>query len=364
MKALLPLIPAASLVLGATSLFSSAVSAQTRQFQNWVVGCDNTHICTAIAFAEPSKAIAEPGMPLLQIRHHPYRDATPEIRIFDPGPAAEGDRLAKNSAQLIVTPSGAEIAKGPTRYRAEFEGKGGFRFPSHRARALLHALRSHDERITLSIGEKQELRVDTAGLDDALAYMDDRQELADTPGALVKKPDGVQNDYLHPKPPDIETVEGAAFGEGFDSGIPRKIFVPVPGCKPLEMEGTAQGYPLRGSSFLLRNDCADEAHNRLSAWYMLPGFRTRTAPYTWSSTTDGKRPDGALLANVDVLPNGGEIRATRFRAATKDCGIHERWAWTKGGTFELIERREMPLCRTAGPMHWIITYRAHFVSPG
>lgn len=354
-----------ALVLGISvfPLMSTIVSAQTKQFRNWIVGCDNTHVCTAIAFAEPSTVAAEPGVPFLQIRHHPHRDATPVIRVFDPGPAAEGDRLSKSSARLIVSPTGAEIAKGSASYIADFEGNSGFRFRSARARTILHALRSSSERITISIGEKQNLRVNTVGLDEALAYMDVQQGLADTPGALVKKPDGDLTDYLHPAPPDIETVEGAAFGEAFDSGIPRKIFPPVPGCKPVTMEGTAQGYPLRGSTILLRNECADEAHNRLSAWYMLPGFNLRTVPYTFSTTMDGKRPDGALLANVEVLPNGGVIRAIRFRAPTQDCGFRERWGWSKGGAFELIERREMPLCRTAGPAHWIVTYRANFISP-
>lgn len=350
--------------LSLSPLAPSLATAQTKQFRNWIVGCDNTNVCTAMVFAEPSKAATVPGIPFLQIRHHPHRDATPEIRVFDPGPAAEGDGLSKSSARLIVSPTGGEIAKGPVSHVADFEGNGGFRFRSARARTILHALRSSSERITISIGEKQNLRVNAAGLDEALAYMDVQQDLADTPGALVKKPDGELTDYLHPTPPDIETVEGAGFGEAFDSGIPRKVFPPVRGCKPVTMEGTAQGYPLRGSAILLRNECADEANNRLSAWYMLPGFNARTVPNTFSTTFDGKRPDGALLANVEILPNGGVIRAIRFRAATQDCGVREHWGWSKGGTFELIERREMPLCRTAGPAHWIITYRANFVSPG
>lgn len=351
------------LAVSFASLVPSLACAQTMQFQHWIVGCDNAHVCTAIVFAEPSKAVAEPGIPLLQIRHHPLRDSIPEIRIFDPGPIGTGDNLAKSSARLIATPTGAEIAKGPDTFRAEFEGNGGFRFRSESARTILYALRSK-LRITISIGEKQNLRVNTAGLEDTLAYMDDQQGLADTPGALIQKPDGVQNDYLHPTPPDVDSIEGAAFGEGFDSGIPRKIFPPAPGCKPVLTDGTAQGYPLRGSTILLRNDCADAAHNQLSAWYMLPGFNARTGLHLWATGSDRKRADGAVLSNVEVLPNGGVIRATRFRAATRDCGIFERWGWSREGKFELIERREMPVCRTAGPAHWITTYRADFVSPG
>lgn len=132
---------------------------EVRTFGNWLVGCDNAHVCTAIVFAEPSKAVAEPGIPLLQIRHHPVRDAAPEIRIVDPGPSGEGDRLAKSRALLVVTPTGAEIGKGPASHRAEFEGNAGFRFQSSRARTILHALLSRTDRITISIGEKQNLRV-------------------------------------------------------------------------------------------------------------------------------------------------------------------------------------------------------------
>ncbi len=36
---------------------------------------------------------------------------------------------------------------------------------------------------------------------------------------------------------------------------------------------------------------------------------------------------------------------------------------SKDGELELIERREMPVCRTAGPEHWIVTFRANIVSP-
>ncbi len=100
------------LATGCLMLAPAAVSAQTRQFSNWIVGCDNINVCTAIIFAEPSKRVAEPGIPFLQIRHHPHRDATPEIRLFDPARAVSSDRAAEGIARLIATPSGGEIAKG------------------------------------------------------------------------------------------------------------------------------------------------------------------------------------------------------------------------------------------------------------
>ncbi len=350
------------LATGSPILAPAEGSAQTRQFENWIVGCDNVNVCTAIIFAQPSKKMAAPGIPFLQIRHHPHRDATPEIRLFDPGATSGTDRRAARAARLVSTPTGSEIAKGPTTYAAEDDGNGGFRFGANRAWGLLAALRKPD-RVTISIGEKRNLRIDTAGLDAALAYIDKQQDLAQTPGALVSKPEGVQQDYLHPKPPDIDSMEGAAFGEAFDSGVPRKGLAPVPGCRTVETGGTAIGYALHGPSFLLRTDCAPEPHNSLSAWYLRREHDARILPNPWASTMDGQRTDGALLANAEVLPKAGIVRAIRYRAATRDCGVAERWGFLKDGQFELIERREMPVCRTAGPAHWIVTFRANFIAP-
>ncbi len=226
---------------------------------------------------------------------------------------------------------------------------------------MLAALRKPD-RITISIGEKRNLRISTAGLDAVLAYMDKQQDLAQTPGALVSKPEGEQQVYLHPKPPDIETMR-EPHSEGRRQRHPAQGLAPVPGCRTVEGGGTALGYALRGSSILVRIDCAPEPHNSLSVWYLRREHDARILPNLWSSTMDGNRTDGALLANAEVLPKAGLVRAIRYRAATRDCGVAERWGFLKDGQFELIERREMPICRTAGPAHWIVTFRANFISP-
>lgn len=362
MKRRLATLSGALLALGGALSVTSNAHAQTRQFEGWVTGCDNALVCTAIAFAEPAKIAAEPGIPFLQIRHSPLRDATPEIRLFDPGLTDEVGRLARLGASLVASPVGAEIAKGPETFRAEYDGKGGFRFKDEQARSILFALRS-GHGIRISIGQKQSLRLLTAGLDGALGYFDDQQELADTPGALVKKPKGDLIDYAHPPPPDVDTIELSAFGEPVHSDAAQRGLPAVARCKPAPSEQALQAYPLRGSATLLRRTCDADGINEMSAWYVVAKTGARPVPYGWNNGVDDKRRDGALLANAEVLPNGGLIRAVRFRGPTKDCGIAERWGWSKEGKFLLVERREMPLCRSAGQAHWIITYRADAVSP-
>lgn len=344
------------------SCASSALSAQTRQFQNWIVGCDNTNVCTAVAFAEPSKIVAEPGIPFIEIRHHPHRDATPMIRIIDPGPRARERGFSTAEARLIASPVGAEVAKGPYSYRAVFEGAGGFRFKDGDAWSILNSMRSN-ERINVSIGNKRNLRLLTEGLEAALAYIDSEQDLAGTPGALVKPQGGTPADYVHPKAPEAPTVEGAAFGELTESHISERSLPSVPGCSTASSGRRVEGYPLRGTAMLLMRDCDTITGNARTAWYMLPTSNARPVPFNWPDVDGKKRQGGPILSNGDVLPNNGMVRSVRYLDQTDDCGIAERWAWTKAGKFQLIERKEMPVCRTAGDVYWITTYRADFIMP-
>ncbi|MDP2800725.1 MAG: DUF1176 domain-containing protein [Phreatobacter sp.] len=346
--------------IGFALSITSPASAQTRQFRSWVAGCDNTRVCTAIAFAEPSKAVAQPGIPFVRIRHHPLRDATPEIWIVDPGPAAAGARAGVR-ARLVVQPERSEVAKGSDVLTAEIDGDSALRFRIKDARRALHALRS-GAAITLDIGEKRNLRLVTQGLDAALRYFDDRQELSDTPGALVKKPDSVLADYWHPQPPDADAVEATAFGEPVHADFTQRSLPATPRCRLPQPEAPVQAFPLRGSAMLLRSPCVADGVNEMSAWYLVPRTGARPSLHRWHNGGDDNRPDGAILLNAEALPNGGLIRAMRFLAATRDCGVSESWGWTREGKFALVERSEMPLCRTAGPAHWIVTYRADLIS--
>lgn len=361
MKSRSVLSGAAFLGFGLTLSIASSTLAQTRQFQGWVAGCDNTRVCTAIAFFEPSKAVAEPGIPFLQIRHHPFRDSAPEIRLFDPGLTGEDGTVSKVGARLVATPTGAEIAKGPELYTPESQGRNGFRFKDGHAWSILHALRS-GQAITITIGKKQNLRLVTRGLDAALAYFDDQQELADTPAALVRKPRGELLDYLHPQPPDLETIELAAFGEAEARNPLQYALSPTPRCKPQAPETGTLRYALPGGGSLWRRDCGLEGDNALSAWFIASRADAPATPMNWPSGDDGNRVQGNLLSNAEVFAHDGLIHSVRFHAPTRDCGISERWGLTRDGKFELAERREMPLCRTAGQRHWIVTYRANLVS--
>lgn len=341
---------------------SGAALGQTRQFQNWVVGCDNAHVCTAIGFTEPSKAVAEPGVPFVEIRRQALRGAPPEIRIVDPGSFGRSRDISSSAARLTVTPIGAELAKGPSDHAAEFEGAGGFRFRSTQAWGVLAALRSRAP-VSISIGTKRNLRLPKGGLEPALAYMDEQQDLAGTSAARVRKPQGRSVERVHPTPPEPETVEGAAFGEEMDSAIERKDLPATPRCWSGRPEDTVQGYSLRGTAALMWRDCDSDGGNAISTWFFVPDHRARAEFFVWPGRDGAMRRDGAVLANAEVLPAHGLVRAVRYRAKTQDCGVAERWAFTKAGAFRLIERREMPVCRTAGPAHWIVTYRANHILP-
>lgn len=51
----------------------------------------------------------------------------------------------------------------------------------------------------------------------------------------------------------------------------------------------------------------------------------------------------------------GILRARSGPAGREDCGTQRAWGWD-GGTWFLLERREMPVCAGLSPLDWIRTY--------
>jgi hypothetical protein len=97
--------------------------------------------------------------------------------------------------------------------------------------------------------------------------------------------------------------------------------------------------------FLHRIDAADGASAQSKPfWNWIVGCDT---PPICMAIVFAEPSKAAAAPGIPFL----QIRHHPHRAATQDCGVREHWGWSKGGTFELIERREMPLCRAAGPAH-------------
>jgi hypothetical protein len=291
------------------TLTSAPVSAElgVRTFGGWMAGCDNENICTAIRPAWDAIDVLprNSGMPFVQIRHHPQRDAVPEITLIDqtnPSP----DAVLKPPLAIMVVHYDRECKcktdcpENVGIYHARIDGKGGYKFKDEEARTVLYGLRKGN-RVLITLGDKRGLPLDVAHLDEALAHFDREQKLADTPGALVLQPDNVMYDYAHPHPPFAPIAELTGFNAKQLKNWRAEYPKPMPGeVLHFELE------PKRGITTLLRT----------------------------------KSPDG-------------------------DCGVFERWGHVgTGNDFVLVKRREMPVCSGIAQQHWIRTYRADTISRG
>lgn len=276
-------------------------------FGGWVAGCDNENICTALRTVDAVEGqIPDGGVPFLHIRHYPHRDAIPEIRIIDPADLAP-DAVLRPSIAMISFDFRSRSKDGELRVYtapADFSAKtplnapGSYRFSDEEVRTILYGLRVGGSAL-ISIGPKRIL-FNTAHLDDALAHFDRKQDLADTPGALVLRPGNVMYDYSHPRPPDAPTVELSSF--------------------------TQEEFDLWLKGYLKKR----------------PGQKVKH----------------------EAKPEGGLITAVRYRSFEFDCGVFERWGYERSShRFVLVERREMPVCSGITEAHWIRSFRADTISP-
>jgi hypothetical protein len=294
-------------LLAAAMATSAQADSGARIFGGWIAGCDNEHVCTAIRTVdavdvEPSDG----GIPFLHMQHHPFRDATPEFRLFDPANPAPDAVLRPPIAKLTIRYGNIRETTAIQVYYAypdfdsgtRFNQKGGYRFKDEDARSILYGLRTGIS-VEMAIGPKR-IPLGNADLDHALAHFDREQELDDTPGALVLRPGNIMYDYAHPMPPKADTVMLSAFTQAqFDKWL-RSYVTANPGPKVKHSNDPARGL----------------------------------------------------------------VTTIRFASFNFDCGTYERWGHVGDrDEFVLVERREMPVCNGVPETHWIRTYRADTISP-
>lgn len=288
-------------------MLSSCLQPQARPFGGWIAGCDNEHVCTAVRTVDAIDALpAVGGIPLLQIRHYPFRDATPEFRLFDPANPAPDAVLRPSIASLTIRYPEVNGKSAVQTYYAmpdfdsatRFNQKGGYRFKDEDARSILYGL-GVGSSVEISVGPKR-VPLGNAGFGEVLAHFDLEQELAETPGALVLRPNNIMYDYAHPVPPEADTFQLTAFTDmQFDRWL--------------------------------------DAYVKLH-----PGVKVKHA----------------------AEPTRGLVTTVRYKSFDFDCGEFERWGHVGGDEgFVLVERREMPVCTGIPEAHWVRTWRADTISP-
>jgi Protein of unknown function (DUF1176) len=327
-----------------------------QQIGDWVVGCDNLAGCSMIGFpsADRSSANGITALPEMALRIDvPARaDEQPNVEIF---PVAEGawvrSPATHASYRFNLSANGrvsdARVGYTPTilpQAEADFllvslekgmtisgvdtgTGQTVVRFPGARFKAAMRAMQARRAALQKELADKA---------------------LDELPGEL---PDGSAMPVAQP-PRRIRAVETMVSG-----------FVPI-----LNEGRCNHDFMIRPRQFRFANGavlwsfaCERGDGRDHSLWDMAPSPEDVVEPVVLPEPRLGQ-----VRAGVDGLENAafdwdfGVLRSYSHPAGREDCGTMWAWGFTTNG-WQLLERREMPLCRSMLPDRWI---RTHAPVPG
>lgn len=306
---------------------------ETATFKDWIVGCDNTRSCKAVALM-PADAAERPWLASVARA----ADGTVTVRIT-------GTEAADRAGTLTV--DGKPLLKGGT------SDGDSIAFTGDPARRAAEALAQGHTATVAGSGPASPLSL--AGAAAALRWMDAQQKLAGSPGAFVAKGQRPIDAAPLPAVPVIRAVAG--FG-------PAR---PLPAADAAELrkradctiadyldpapEGTMAD--LGGGATLLLIPCDAGAYNLMSAAFVRHGDSTEPAQFDFVT---GMSPDPQPIAQpVNSEWKDGELTTFAKGRGIGDCGSMQRLVWD-GRRFRLAEEKSMGECR--GSTDYITLWRA------
>ncbi len=315
----------------AITVYGGPSPSETREFGDWMVGCDNTGSCTAIAL-ERDAEVYEALKVALVWDSHPVAD--PRVEIEPPDEA--GWMLSIDGRTINV---GSET----------FSGKSGSR---------LAQLMAEGRHLTMKSAQGEDLKqASLAGLSAALLYIEDRQGRIGSRSAIIRPgnakatgPRAVHATLNQPRqswqaPASIK-FEQLYKRDGCDGYIVRSE---KPTVERLDSKTTLVLVPWR---------CQNGAYN-FSYNVMIAdnSGHLRPAKLDFPGGMSGEEGSNDLT-NASWESERRRLIAHQLGRGTGDCGARNEYIWD-GKTFRLALREVMPNCR--GSMRFIPVWRADVV---
>lgn len=332
-----------------------------QQYGDWLVGCDNQAACTMLGFPKPQldsdRDPAVTGM-AIQISLSGPADGQPVVEILPYGIGAKR--------------SGEGGVAGPYVLNVEYEvaaistphGFSRQTLLEMEAAAVLRHL-AGDRPLLGNYLSNNRLRVrfPQAGFARAFRAMKARQ-------AQINKQLGEQAiDDLSGDAPDGSTLPRSAEHRRIPA-IPQIVSGYVPLVKVNQCGSNParnmQRFAFAGGADLWIYECADGATTQASYFAMSKGSGLKALPLDLPEPRDGKIAAGktGLYTGDFVFDyDFGILRHHQLIQARSECGIFRAWGYSQNG-WQLIERRDMPLCRGLDPSEWVRTYHKPTSGPG
>ena len=324
---------------------------EVQQYGDWLVGCDNNAECTMIGFPEPMVMreldVAANDM-AVQISLNGSEDAAPVVELVPFVIDTAGTTKAYSSSPFVLNVvyevAAISIPHGFSRQTLS---------PMEAAAVVKHLrLNKRLEGRALS-NNAVVVRFPEAEFNRAFTAMESRR------AQLLKLRAEKAIDDLPGELPDGSTMPVA--GKLKRIGARETIvsgFVPILAegrCKNDFMANPRQFHFANGA-ILWSFECTKAAGLTSTLWDMAPSAAALAAPVDLPEPRDGKvRAGFDGLDDVAFDWDFGILRSYQYLDGREDCGVFRAWGYTASG-WQLLERREMPLCKGIAPDQWIRTH--------
>lgn len=334
----------------ALSAPAQAQIGEMKTFRDWIAGCDNIKVCTAlslpneaddeVAFLRLDRPAGPNGAPTLALKLRssklPKQFAVELALDGAPFPAA-GRRLPGGS----IDGETAEIAIAPGE-----------------AEALIAAARKATM-LTAKI-EQRQFKVSLAGSVAAMLWMDEKQGRLNTPTALIRKgtagtvPPAPVLPVIVSKPAGgkpLAQAQAEALVKAMRAELNRRE---PDSCEDLSDRSNG-AYPLDDTTRLVVLACSRGAYNVSSQFWLVPGRDVAKArPAEFEGNRD--KP-GNELVNADFDPQSGRVMFFAKGRGLGDCGASGSYGWD-GTRFAVLQISGMDTCRLIPGDDWITLFRS------
>ncbi|HEV7260624.1 MAG TPA: DUF1176 domain-containing protein [Bosea sp. (in: a-proteobacteria)] len=321
-----------------------------KTFRDWIAGCDNTKVCTAlslpneaddeVAFLRLDRPAGPTGAPTLALKLRssklPKQFSVDLALDGAPFPAA-GRRLQASSMDGET----AELEIAPTE-----------------AEALIAAARKATM-LTAKI-EQRQFKLSLAGSVAAMLWIDEKQGRLNTPTALIRKgtagtvPPAPTLPVIVSKPASGKPLakdQAAALVKAMRTELNRRE---PDSCEEMS-EGTDGAFALDDSTRLVVVACSRGAYNVSTQFWLVPGRDVAKArPAEFESNRGGS---GNELVNADFDPKSGRVMFYAKGRGIGDCGTSGSYGWN-GRRFAVLQISAMDICRLIPGDDWITLFRS------
>lgn len=341
-----------ALAVTAIALPALAADAGMQTFKDWLVICDNTDVCEAIAPADVA------GGGYLKIARHPGADG--EI-IVEIARWPEGDLADSPWALTLDRQPVTGFAVG----RAEYTDHYILRFEGEAALAFARSLANGTD-LTLG-GKGLDLATYTlSGSSAALRYIDDAQNRSGTVDAFVARGDKRPSTAVAPIP-KVRAAPAASQANLPKEPAALRRLANEAECDTSGPGGEEGQFPepivarLKPGLILWGAFCTAGAYNYSYLFFTSDeqgrGFKPVSLPHAPGAPENGDDP---YIVNPAYDPKDRTLQAFSKGRGIGDCGVISTWVWT-GAEFALVEERWMNECWGMFSGDWPILYRAELI---